>query len=296
MGAADMVPGVSGGTIALITGIYERLVTAIAALDPRVLGELVDIRTSAARERSYELLLEMDVPFLLALGFGIATAVLATSRVIEVAFTSFPAVMSAFFFCLMAASAVVIYRDVDLETIGQRTAGLGAIVIAFTVSGATSGGTAGSLPMIFVAGAVAISAMVLPGISGAAFLYILGQYEFLLGALNEFVGAAFALPSGGSTDALVETGPLLVAFMTGAVLGLVTIARLVKWALERYRVALMAFLIGLMVGALRLPVERALAETAQWTPGLIAGIVLAGALGGGVVLLLEQYTDSLEYT
>lgn len=296
MGAADMVPGISGGTIALITGIYERLITAIAALDPHVLTAFPAARTGAGRQRLSESLEEMDVPFLLVLGAGIATAILLLSRVIPVAFDNYPAVTSAFFFSLMAASALVIYRGVRVETPAQQGVGVIGVVIAFVLGGATNGGQGGTLPVVFLAGAVAVSAMVLPGISGAAFLYVLGQYEYLLGSLNDFLDAVVGLPVGGGVDAVIDTGPVVIVFVTGAAVGLVTMARVVSWALERYRVALLVFLVGLMVGALRLPVERAVAETAVWTTGRLVAVALAGVLGGVVVLLLERHTASLEYT
>lgn len=295
MGAADMVPGVSGGTIALVTGIYERLVTAIAALDPRVIAEFPAVRTAAGRRRLRETFVGMDVPFLLVLGAGIGTAVLVLSRLLEAAFEEHLVVLSAFFFALMAASAAIIYRDVTLETPVQYAAGAIGIVIAFALSGVAESSGGGSLPFVALSGMIAISAMVLPGISGAAFLYVLGQYEYLVGALNDFIDALAGLLVGGDVAAAVGPGTVVVAFMAGAVVGLLTMARVVKWALSRYRIATLAFLVGLMVGALRLPVEEAAAETTRVTPGLVAAIVAAGAIGAGAIVVLDRYTGSLDY-
>lgn len=296
MGAADIVPGVSGGTIALIAGIYDRLIAAIAGLDPRVLADLPEARTSAGRRKLYATFVGMDLPFLIVLGAGVGTAFVAMSRIITAAFTAYPAVLNGFFFGLIAASAVVIYRVTDVDTPRRIGVLLLGAVIAFLVSGATESGGEGSLMLVFLAGGIAISAMVLPGISGAAFLYILGQYEYLNRMLTEFTDALAGLLLGGGSEAAVGPGTVVAVFMAGAIVGLLTMARVVKRAMARSRAATFAFLVGLMVGALRLPVEEAADETAQVTPGLLAAIVAAAAVGAGAVIALDRYTGSLEYT
>jgi len=159
----------------------------------------------------------------------------------------------------------------------------------------TAAGDGGSLPIVFFAGAIAVSAMVLPGSSGAAFLYVLGQYQYLMASLNDFLDALAAVPRGGGVGPVIDTGPVIAAFVIGAVIGLLTMARTVKWTLERYRVALLVFLVGLMVGALWLPVEQAVAETIPRTPGRVAAIALAVAVGAGAVFVLDRRTESLEY-
>jgi putative membrane protein len=218
------------------------------------------------------------------------------SRLITAAFDAYPAVLNGFFFGLIAASAVVIYRITDVDTPGRIGALLFGALLAFFVSGATESDGEASLLLVFLAGAIAISAMVLPGISGAAFLYILGQYEYMLGALTEFTDALVGLLQGGTVDAVVEPGAPVVVFMVGALLGLLTMARLVQRALERNRMATLGFLVGLMFGALRLPVEEAAAETEVWTAGLLVAIGLAVIVGAAVVLGFDHYTDSLDYT
>ncbi len=295
MGAADIVPGVSGGTIALITGIYDRLVDAIAAIDPRILGHLPTVHEPDSRRSLWNALRAMDLPFLLVLAAGMATAVLLVSRVILHAFDAYPAALNAFFFGLIGASAIVIYRDVSLETPRQVVVAIAGFLIAFTVSGMAGTGAGGSLPIVFLAGAIAISAMILPGISGAAFLYILGQYEYLLGQLSAFVDAVIGLTGGESIGTVVESGIVVATFMTGAVIGLLTMARIVSWALAHYRIATLAFLVSLMVGALRMPVEAILVVTSRPTGLELGGIVLAAVVGAAAVLVLDWYTDSLDY-
>lgn len=296
MGAADIVPGVSGGTIALITGIYDRLIAAIAALDPRILASVPALSSADGRTEFRNDLLAMDVPFLVVLGAGIGTAFVLMSRVIHAAFEAYPAVLNGFFFGLIAASAVVIYRVTDIDTAGRTGALVVGAVLAFLISGAAETGGRASLALVFLAGAIAVSAMVLPGISGAAFLYILGQYQYLIGVLGEFTDAVVALPGGGTIDAVVTPGVPVVVFLAGAALGLLTMARVVKRALERNRMATLGFLVGLMVGALRLPVEEAADATEVWTTGLLGAVVIATLAGITVILALESYSDSLDYT
>lgn len=295
MGAADIVPGVSGGTIALIVGIYERLVRAIASLHPRSLRHLRTVHTQAGRSAFLDELYKMDVGFLLVLGLGIMSAVLVVSRVILFAFTTYPAHVNAFFFGLIAASAVIIGRDVTFTTTRRLLVALAGFTVAFVVSGTAAGSGAANLPTVFLAGAIAISAMILPGISGAAFLYILGQYEYLLDALRTFVDASLAIIVGGSPARVLDAGIVVGTFMIGAFLGLLTTARIVSWALAHYRMATMAFLVSLMIGALRMPVIEI--RTAVGMPGVLEGLtlVLVVIVGAAAVLALDRWTGSLEY-
>ncbi|WP_232833764.1 DUF368 domain-containing protein [Saliphagus sp. LR7] len=296
MGAADIVPGVSGGTIALIAGIYDRFIAAIAGLDPRILTLVPGLASAEGRARFRDRLIELDVHFLVVLGVGVATAIVLLSRVIDAAFEAYPAVLNGFFFGLIAASAVVIYRVTDVDTRKRVGVLLGGAVLAFAVSASADPGGDAGLLLVFVGGTIAISAMVLPGISGSAFLYILGLYTYMTGTLTEFVDSLLSLAAGGSLSAVLEPGIPVVVFCVGAALGLLTMARVVKRALERNRMATLAFLVGLMVGALRLPVSRAVEETDVWTPELIAAVLAATLLGAVVVLGFDYYTDSLDYT
>ncbi|WP_331233144.1 DUF368 domain-containing protein [Natronorarus salvus] len=295
MGLADIVPGVSGGTIALITGIYERFVTAIAALDPRLLGAFVASYRERGIAGATATAREADLHFLVVLGLGVVTAVLLMSRVITGLFEAYPGPLNGFFFGLIAASAVVIYRHTDIDSAGRIAVTFLGAAIAFVASASATGDDGGGLLVVFVAGGIAISAMVLPGISGAALLYILGQYQYMLAQLRDLTDAVAALAADGSVDALVGPGLPVAAFMTGAVVGLLTMARLVKRALAAYRMATLGFLVGLMVGALRLPIAEADRAVAVWTPELLAASVLAGTLGAAVVVALDATTDTLEY-
>lgn len=296
MGAADSVPGVSGGTIALITGIYERLLDAIAGVDAGLLSSLARVHTAEGRAEFTAQLREMDLGFLLVLGAGIATALVTMSRAVHIARVEYPAFTFAFFFGLIAASAVVLYKHVSVNTPGRLAAGVVGFALAFLLSGEVTGSLPHSSPVLFVTGAIAISAMILPGISGAFLLLLLGQYGFLTGTLSKFVDALIALPSGGPLDPVVEHGTVVVTFALGAGLGLLTISHVVTWALDNYRAATLTFLVSLMVGALRLPIEKILANTSDATSASAwVGVVLVAVIGGAAVLLVDRYTDDLEY-
>ena len=292
MGAADIIPGVSGGTIALIVGIYDRLVTAIASLDPRVLHHLRHPGQQTHRQAFLDDLRAMDLPFLLVLGAGIGTAFIVISRVILIVFETYPAYVNAFFFGLIAASAVIIYRDVRVGTPGRIGVAIVGFSLAFVVSGLAAGGDGGTLPIVFGAGMIAISAMILPGISGAAFLYILGQYEFLLDALRTTVDGLVAI---NLTDDVVDAGVVVGTFLIGALIGLLTTAHIVSWALTHYRQATLVFLVSLMVGALRLPIEEVHGFVGIPGPLEAGGLLLTAAIGILAVWLLDRATGSLEY-
>ncbi|MFB6076810.1 MAG: DUF368 domain-containing protein, partial [Candidatus Nanohaloarchaea archaeon] len=245
MGTADTIPGVSGGTVALITGIYGRLVAAVAAV-PSLAADVPDLvrREDSPSSR----LRSADIPFLLVLLAGILAAVVTLSGVIHTLMGRYPAPMNALFFGLIAASAAVVRRDVTAASARTAAAASAGFLAAFLVTGVSGGaGIGNTLPAVFVSGAVASAAMLLPGISGAAFLYILGQYAYLTGTLSRFTGSVLS----GSVS--MSAGAVVLVFVAGVAAGVVSIARLVGHALDRAPDATMAALVGLMVGALRLP-------------------------------------------
>ena len=297
MGAADSVPGVSGGTIALITGIYERLISAIATLDPRAARHLLRVHHASGRQALVRRLLAMDVPFLVVLGSGVLTALIVVSRVMHAALASARALTFAFFFGLIAASAIVLYEHVSVRTIGRLAAAIAGFAIAFLVSGVSAGSEAShALPFVFVAGAIAITAMILPGVSGAFFLLLLGQYDYLMGVLKRFVDRMLGLVVGDATvTEVIGLGTTVLTFGFGAIVGLLAFARVVQWALSTYRAATLTFLVSLMVGALRLPAIEVLDHTAAWTPATTIATLAAAGIGALAVLLLDQYTESLSY-
>ncbi|WP_290819416.1 DUF368 domain-containing protein [Halovivax sp.] len=293
MGTADVVPGVSGATIALIVGIYDRLIRAITAIDPRALRPALRPHRADEREAVRDALTRMDVPFLVALGLGVVSAIVVLSNAMYVATTEYPVATYAFFFGLIAASAIVLYRDVDVRTPRRIAVAVCGIALAALVTGVTASGASHGPLIVFAAGAVAICAMVLPGVSGAFLLLVLGQYEYMTGVLSEFTGAIVALLNGDSIQSVVEPGTVVLVFGAGAAVGLFSMAHAVRYALDRYRAATMTFLVSLMVGALRLPVERVAENLGETGAASIEVAFVAGVAGAAVVLALDLSTEDL---
>jgi putative membrane protein len=294
MGAADAVPGVSGGTIALITGIYQRLISALTGLTSDSIISLLE----SFLERDYgsvrDQLDELDFSFLAFLGAGIMTSLLLVLNFMHFMLSSFTVMTYGFFFGLIAISAVILYSEIDLEPRRNKVVGLTGLLTAFLLSGYGVTSLGNSLPVLFLAGCVAVSAMILPGISGSLILVILGQYEYITAALSRFTDALLTVKQTG-IEGITEAAPPIIVFVTGAVIGLFSIANLVERALKKYRTATMTFLVSMIVGALRAPVEEVniyLSEQGiEWVT-VLPEFVGAAVIGGIIVFVLDYRTLS----
>ncbi|WP_193310287.1 DUF368 domain-containing protein [Halorubrum halophilum] len=298
MGSADAVPGVSGGTIALIVGIYERLIAAVTAVDPSRVRRLVVGVCSFNVPDARAAFREIDGAFLVVLLAGIGTAVVAVLSGVSYLLGTRPVATYGFFFGLIAASAAVLLGDVELDTPRRQAAAVSGFGLAFLASGYASTALDSSLPVVFVAGAVAVSAMILPGISGSLLLVVLGQYEYMSEKVSQALDGLAALATGDGPDALVATLPPVVAFLLGGVVGVFTIAHAVKYALSRARAATLAFLVSLIVGALRAPlveVSVRLAESGETWRAAAPRFAVAAVAGAAIVLVLDRYSAAIEY-
>ncbi len=229
MGSADVVPGVSGGTVALVVSIYPRLIENVRT-GAGALGAFARLRFSEGIER----LRNIEWPFMLPLLAGIAVALISLARLIEHLLEEYPVEMSALFFGLVAASVFVAWNMVSGWD-SMRLATFGGVAVgAFFLLGVRSGEAENPATWVFfVAGAVAICAMILPGVSGSFLLLMLGMYEAVLGAVND-------------RDVLV-----LAVFAVGAVIGLALFSSVLHWALECHHDLVMAAITGLLLGSLR---------------------------------------------
>lgn len=225
MGAADIVPGVSGGTIAFITGIYDTLVDSLRAFDLAFLAKLLRLDIKGAWQH-------VNGSFLLALLLGIATSILSLSRLIAWILANYPVQLWAFFFGLILASALVLLRQVEGWNVPRALCLLAGAVIAGLIAFAPVANMDFGLAGIFLSGFLAICAMILPGISGSFILVLLGMYSSVLAAVN-------------SLDLV-----FLLVFMTGAGVGLLCFSRLLHWLLHRFHQATMALLTGFLFGSL----------------------------------------------
>ena len=227
MGSADVVPGVSGGTMAFILGIYEELINSIRTIArPEFLRPL-------SKGRLLEAFRAINGGFLLAVGSGIILAILTLAKAIEWALENHPIWVWSFFFGLVLASVV---------TVARRVAKWNPLLFFYSIAGAVGAWIfVGLVPVqtpetwwfLFLAGAIAICAMILPGISGAFLLLLLGKYDYVLGAVN---------------DRNIE--PIFWVVL-GALVGIVSFAQVLGWLFRRFHDPTVAALTGLMVGSLR---------------------------------------------
>ncbi|GIX01017.1 MAG: DUF368 domain-containing protein [Pirellulaceae bacterium] len=248
MGAADIVPGVSGGTIALLLGHYERLVTAISHVDARLLRLLRTRRWRAAAEY-------LDLRFLIALALGIGTGIVALASLMHYLLEHHLPGTYAVFSGLVLASAMLVARRMHgWNSRRMLLLAVGAL-LAWRLCSLTPMHTPLTPWTAFLAAMVAICAMILPGISGAFVLLLLGVYH----PVTELIKG---LPHGEVT---LEGGVLIVLFATGCATGLLLFSRLLRWLLEHRHDATLAVLIGLMLGSLyRIwPFQMATPETAS---------------------------------
>ena len=242
MGCADVVPGVSGGTVALILGIYERLVTAISHVD-RSLWQHMRRRQWQAAAR------HLDVRFLIGLGSGIISGVLMMTFVINRLLTNEAtrAVTLAAFFGMILASAILVaslIRTVRrMETVTCFLLGATSAMFAYWVSVLPNTGAAAdpSYPYVFFCGAIAICAMILPGISGAMILLVLGIYVHLTDIPHNLLGG----------EQIAEGLTTVVVFAAGCLISLILFSKLLRWLLGHHHAPTMAALCGFMFGALR---------------------------------------------
>ena len=226
MGAADIVPGVSGGTIALITGIYERLLSAIVSADSDALTMALSGRWNALWHR-------IDGGFLSILLLGIVTAIFSMASGIHWLLTHYPQLLWSFFSGLILVSAVLLIRDeVTLNSVDRLAGFTLGVCIAVGAALMPPVSFLTGLPGLFFAGAIAICAMILPGISGSFLLVLIGMYEQVLSAVK--------------TLQVTE----LSVLAAGCVTGLLLFARLLQHCLLRYRALAMAFLSGVLMGSL----------------------------------------------
>ena len=225
MGAADVVPGVSGGTIAFISGVYEELIATLNSINLNSLKTLKLQGVSATWKK-------INGNFLLALFGGILLSILSLSKLVAWLLHEEPVLLWAFFFGLVLASIIFVLKKINQW---NSAVFLGLIlggVFAYQLTQLNALGNSDSNWYLFLSGAIAICAMILPGISGAFILVILGSYANVLQALNDKDIAKITI------------------FMTGALIGILSFSRLLKWLFKRFKNMTLAVLTGFMTGAL----------------------------------------------
>ncbi len=225
MGAADVVPGVSGGTIAFISGIYERLLDAIRSANGTALKLLFSGRIKGLWQH-------IDGTFLVVLFAGIGTSVLGLSKLILYLLANQPEMLWSFFFGLIIASALLVAQSVKQWNIAAIVALMAGAAVAYWVTIAVPVETPTDLWFIFLSGAIAICAMILPGISGSFILLLMSKYEHIIRSLTEL------------------NFKVIITFALGCVTGLLSFSHVLHWLLKRYHDLAVALLMGFMLGSL----------------------------------------------
>lgn len=281
MGSADVVPGVSGGTVALVLAIYHRLVTAIRN-GSSALGHFLTLDLRGG----WALLRRVEWAFLIPLGLGILTAILVLAGAIEHQLEVHPIQMSGLFLGLVAGSTVVATGLLTRRDVREWALILGAGAAFFIALGFTSGSSeeavSGDIPLwaFFLSGAIAICAMILPGISGSFLLVVMGMYSAVLAAVNE--------------RDLVTIG----VFALGCVVGLALFSQVLHWALNEHYDTVMAVMIGLMLGSLRVlwPWPDGADSVALGAPDEAVAVTVGLALFGLVLVLgIDRIAHRLEH-
>lgn len=226
MGAADVVPGVSGGTIAFITGIYEEFINSLKSIN---LDAIKKIKT----EGIPGVWSHINGWFLVSLFAGIGISILSLAKGITFLLNEYPVLVWGFFFGLIISSSIVVARNIKKWSIGSIIAMLIGAAIAFYISVAAPAETPTETWFVFLAGMVAICAMILPGISGAFILLLMGKYKYIVGAISDF-------------DIKV-----LITFALGCGTGLLSFSHVLSWMFKKYHDLTVALLTGFMIGSLR---------------------------------------------
>ncbi len=225
MGGADVIPGVSGGTIAFITGIYEELITSIKSVNANLLKTLFREGFPAAWR-------QVNGNFLLAVVSGILISIFSLARLISWFLTHHPMLVWAFFFGLIVGSAIYIGRKIERWSVAAFLFLIAGTALAYYISVATPATTPETWWFVFLSGSIALCALILPGISGAFILVLLGKYEFMLNAVRDF-------------NLLIIT-----VFAAGGVLGVVAFSNVIAWLFKKHPNITLALLGGFMIGSL----------------------------------------------
>ena len=239
MGAADVVPGVSGGTIAFISGIYEELIETIHKLDFGFFKVWKKEGVSKAW-KGYNL------GFLFVLFAGVLTSILSLAKIITWLLANHPILVWSFFFGLVIASIVYISNQITRWNLRSVFAIIIAAGLSYFITIIEPVGTPDSTWFLFFAGFIAIIAMILPGISGSFILLLLGAYEAVMRTVTQFIEGVYSMDWALFSEAFIK----LMVFALGAILGLKTFSRVLNWMFKHHKNTTLAVLTGFMIGAL----------------------------------------------
>ena len=245
MGAADVIPGVSGGTIAFIMGIYDKLVGSIAAIN----GEAVKM---LLKGRFRDFWKHINGGFLIALAAGIGISVVSLAGLMQMLLKTCPIQTWAFFFGLIVASSIFILRGISGWKIRDGVFVALGVALGVVVCTLSPTQTPDALWFIFLSGAIAICAMILPGISGSFILLILGKYQMIMESITSCVSNVGTLwgAAGADAGAFWTSACVMAVFMIGAIVGILSFSKFLHWLLERWNRETLIVLAGFIIGSL----------------------------------------------
>ena len=272
MGSADIVPGVSGGTIALITGIYGHLVEAISKIKFGFVKPLLKGDFRGFIDGLFE---EIDFKFFIPLVLGIGVAFLTLAKVVTFCMEAYPAWTYSFFLGLIIASAVILFRKLDEISLKNLLFTIIGAILTYIFVSLNPIAANHSLLILFISGMIAICAMILPGISGSFLLLLLGQYKYMLNALH--------------TLNIVE----IVVFVVGALIGILGFSKILNYLLKNHEGVTMAFLIGVMLGSLKVPAIEIINSVSMNFAGLFPCLIVA-VIAFALIIILETRFDYME--
>lgn len=285
MGAADVVPGVSGGTIAFISGIYEELINSLKSVEIETVKLLFNSGIPAVWKK-------VNGWFLTALFIGIGISIVSLSKVIKFLLAEYPVMVWSFFFGLIVSSALMVGKKIEKWDLKSALGMLFGIAIAYYITVATPAETPTALWFVFLCGTLAICAMILPGISGAFILLLLGKYEFIVNALSDL------------------NIKVIATFAIGCGIGLVTFSHVLSWLFRKFHNMTIAILTGFMIGSLNkvwpwkltlttrinshgdvVPVtQQSVLPGAYEGDSFVLWAIVLGVLGFGLIYILDKYS------
>ncbi len=266
MGIAQTIPGVSGGTIAFITGIYEKLIYSIDSIDLKIPVYLL----KGDLEKTRESIRDISYDFFVPLGIGIVLSMFTVANFMSYAISEWKGPTFSFFFGLIIASAFKIMFSMSKTGPKQLFMGLTGFLIAFFVSGYSSSINLVGMPFLFLAGFIAVMALILPGVSGSLLMLIIGQYENVMNIISNFHSHLFEL----------------LVFVAGGAVSLFSLVKVLSYLLDEHENITISVLTGLVFGSLRMPyIEIMQALHGGGSLTLKLGSSIAGV---GLVFLLEN--------
>jgi putative membrane protein len=270
MGVCDLIPGISGGTVAFITGIYPRLIGAVKSFSPKLIYDIFTYPIHRKRDSLKDDIKKLDLLFLLVLILGICSAFLVGSRIIKLLLRDYYEYTLSFFIGLILVSSMIIFNHIQNHNIKNISFGFLGFAFGLMFSILVPLSITPTLGYVFLGGFLAVNAMFLPGISGAFILLIMGLYEFMIDVLND----------------ISNNISYFLLFIAGALLGAFSISRIISFLFKKNRCKTLYVLLGLVIGALSVPLKKIL-QTASFQLSNVFIMVFWFLLGVSLVALVE---------